>query len=206
MRRHWCTLTLCLLLTSCVARATASSDIKKIIMLGDSLTEGYGVSKDKAYPALVQKKLEKVGKKFLVVNAGISGSTSASAPSRMAWQLKSKPYLIFISLGANDGLRGQPVDKMEENLTTAIVQAQKAGVKVILGGMRLPPNYGAEYTDRFAAAFAKVARKTSVPLLPFILEGVGGDPKLNLADGIHPNEKGHEIVATTVFQFLEKHL
>lgn len=176
---------------------------KKIVIIGDSLSEGYGVAKEKAYPALLEKKL---GSGYTVINAGISGSTSASAPSRMAWQLKNKPHLILLALGANDGLRGLPVKAMEENLGKALADAKKAGVKVVLAGMRLPPNYGEAYVKDFAAAFGRIAAKHSVPLLPFILKDVGGVTKLNLADGIHPNEKGHEIVAETVHDFLKKHL
>lgn len=183
-----------------------AEDAKRLVIIGDSLTEGYGVRKERAYPALLEKKIVASGKKWTVVNAGISGSTSASAPSRMQWQLKNKPDLIMLSLGANDGLRGLPVADMEKNLTSALELAKKENVKVILAGMLLPPNYGEAYVKNFGAAFKRVAEKNSVPLLPFILQGVGGIAKLNLSDGIHPNETGHEKVAETVYNFLKPYL
>jgi acyl-CoA thioesterase-1 len=193
----------CLLIAS---TAGASETSKRLVIIGDSLTEGYGVSRASAYPALLQKKLEADGKKYVVINAGISGSTSASAPSRMAWQLKNKPDLILLALGANDGLRGSPVAAMEKNLNEALAMAKKQNVRVLLAGVKLPPNFGKAYGDNFEKAFKRVADKSSVPLLPFILEGVGGVTTLNLADGIHPNEKGHVIVADTVFNFIRKYL
>lgn len=185
---------------------SAGAQTKRIVIIGDSLTEGFGVSRERAYPSLLQKKIESSGKKYQVINAGISGSTSASAPSRMAWQLKNKPEMILLALGANDGLRGQPVKSMEDNLSTAIAMAKKENVKILLAGIKIPPNYGRDYGADFYAAFKRVADKHSIPLLPFILDKVGGITKLNLADGIHPNEKGHEIVAETVYNFLKKHL
>ncbi len=196
-------LALCLMLT---LAPLALAEPKRLVILGDSLTEGYGVSKDKAYPHLLQAKIKKLGKNYMVINAGISGSTSASAGSRMTWQLKNKPNLIVLALGANDGLRGLPIAAMEGNLTKAIDLAKKAGVKIVLAGMQLPPNYGEVYVQDFAAAFGRVAEKTGVPLIPFILVGVGGITELNLTDGIHPNEKGHVIVADTVFNFIQKYL
>lgn len=183
--------------------AGAADAVPKIIFVGDSLTEGYGVAKDKAYPSLIQKKLRAQNLKYQVINAGISGSTSASAKSRVEWQLKAKPYMIVIALGANDGLRGLPVKSMEENLDQAVAAAKAAGVKVVLAGMKVPPNYGADYARDFESAFRRVADKNKVPLLPFILEGVGGRPELNQGDGIHPTEKGQEIVAETVFKAIK---
>lgn len=179
---------------------------KKLVIIGDSLTEGYGVSRDNAYPALLQKKIEQAGKKYSVINAGISASTSASAPSRMAWQLKSKPDLILLALGANDGLRGTSTKALEENLDKAVALAKKEKVKVLLAGMIMPPNYGKAYETEFEAAFKHVATKHSLPFLPFMLSDVAGKTALNQADGIHPNEKGHAIVAETVFKFVKPHL
>ena len=190
-----------LLILSLNAWSAESAAPKKFVLIGDSLTEGYGVARDQAYPALVQKKL---GDKVQIINASISGSTSASAPSRMKWQLKSKPDLILLALGANDGLRGLPVDKIEENLSAAIALAEAEHIKVILGGMYLPPNYGAEYTAQFKKVFKKVADKHNIPMIPFLLNGVAGKAELNQADGIHPNEKGHAIVADTVYQAVKK--
>ena len=175
-------------------------------MLGDSLTEGLGVPRDAAYPALVEKKIKADGMNWQVINAGISGSTSASGPSRIKWQLKAKPDLVLLALGANDGLRGFKVKDMEKNLSDTIEIVQKEKVPLILAGMMMPPNYGAEYRKDFEQAFKRVAAKYKVPLLPFILEGVAGNPNLNQADGVHPNEKGQEIVADNVYKFLKGYL
>lgn len=174
----------------------------KIVVLGDSLTEGYGVSKEKAYPALVEKALRAKGKDVTVVNGGSSGATSASGPPRLKWFLKGKPDMMLLALGANDALRGFDLAATERNLATTIEAAQKAGVKVLLAGMKAPTNYGEEYRKRFEGLYGRLAKRFSVPLLPFLLEGVGGHPELNLADGIHPNEKGHEVVAKAVTVFL----
>jgi acyl-CoA thioesterase-1 len=138
-----------------------------------------------------------------IVNASISGSTSASAPSRMKWQMKEKPDALLLALGANDGLRGLPVKTLEDNLSQAIEIAQKEGVKVILGGMYLPPNYGADYGQKFKEVFKRLASKYKTPFIPFMLEGVAGHPEFNQADGIHPNEKGQAMVAETVYKALK---
>lgn len=191
---------------SAPARSTATPSPQKLVILGDSLTEGFGVSRERAYPALLQQKIDASGKKWQVVNSGISGSTSASAPARVDWILKQKPQIILLALGANDGLRGTDLKSLEANLASAIQKCQAAKVKVILAGMRIPPNYGAAYGEKFAALFPKLAKRFNIPLIPFLLEGVGGRSDLNLADGIHPNENGHEIMAQTVFKSIEKYL
>jgi acyl-CoA thioesterase-1 len=179
---------------------------KKLVVIGDSITEGFGVKRDLAYPSVLQKKIEHAHKNWRVINSGISGSTSASALSRVTWHLKQKPDLIVLALGANDGLRGSDVKAMEENLNKAVEAAKKAGVKVILAGIKVPPNYGAAYASAFEAVFPRVAQKNDVPLIPFLLDKVGGDQSLNLEDGIHPNEKGHAIIAETVYQAIRKYL
>jgi acyl-CoA thioesterase-1 len=188
----------------CVAAHAA--DPKRLVIIGDSLTEGYGVAHDAAYPALLEKEIAKSGKQWRVVNAGISGSTSASAVSQVQWHLKQKPDLMLIALGANDGLRGNSVAAMEKNIDKAIAEAKKGGVKVILAGMRVPPNYGKKYSDDFASVFPRLAKKHDVPLIPFLLEKVGGRPELNLSDGIHPNEKGHALIAKMVYEDIKKYL
>lgn len=175
----------------------------KVVILGDSLTEGYGVAKDKAFPALVEKALRAKGKTITVVNGGSSGATSASGPSRLKWFLKAKPDWLVVALGANDALRGLDLAGTEKNLAATIEGAQKAKVKVVLAGMKAPTNYGEDYRRRFETMYATLAKRFSVPLLPFLLEGVGGQPSMNLADGIHPNEKGHEVIAKLVVQTLE---
>lgn len=179
---------------------------KHLVIIGDSITEGFGVSQSQAYPALLQKKIDKLNKNWIVISSGISGSTTASAPSRVQWHTKQKPALIILALGANDGLRGTKTKVIEENLTKALDICRAAGVKVILAGMKMPPNYGNDYTKEFEAVFLRVASKTGVPFIPFLLDKVAGDPKLNQDDGIHPNEKGHAIVAETVFKAVQKFL
>lgn len=179
---------------------------KTLVIVGDSITEGYGVAKDEAYPALLQKKLKAAGKDWTIVNSGVSGSTSASALSRVKWALKSKPDALMIALGGNDGLRGLSTEAMEKNLKSAVKAAKDAKVKVFLAGIQMPPNFGKEYTDRFKAVFPKVAKDEKIELLPFLIEGVGGESKYNLEDRIHPNEAGHKIVAEHVFQFLKEKL
>lgn len=177
-----------------------------LVIIGDSLTEGYGITKDQAYPALVEKKLIASGKTWKIQNSGVSGSTSASALNRVKWALKSKPTAIMIALGANDGLRGLSTKQLEENLQKSIRLAKENRVKVYMAGMMMPPNYGREYSKNFAEVFPKVAKSEKIEFLPFLLEGVAANPKLNLADGIHPNEEGHKIMAENVFQFLRDKL
>ena len=184
-----------------LAQAPAPSSSKKLVVLGDSLTEGYGVAKDAAYPALLEKKLHEAGKKnWTVINSGVSGSTTASAISRMKWIFKSKPDVVLLALGANDGLRGIDVKASQKNLSEAIEFAQKQNVKVILAGLYMPPNYGKDYTEEFKQMYSSLAKKYKLTLIPFLLDKVAGDPKQNLVDGIHPNESGHKIIAETVFK------
>jgi acyl-CoA thioesterase-1 len=182
----------------------AASGLKRIVIIGDSITEGYGVSREQAYPALVQKSADADKKKWQVVNAGISGSTSASAVSRINWHLKNPPGAIVLALGANDGLRGNDPADLEKNLVAAIELCQAQGVKVILLGMKMPPNYGAEYKKKFEPIYPRLAKRFKVPLLTFLLDGVAGQSGLNLADGIHPNEKGHAVIASKLYPFLKK--
>lgn len=198
-------LSLCLALGVPAGEAFAEPP-KRLVIVGDSLTEGFGVSRDLAYPSLLQNKIDAAKKPWRVINAGVSGSTSASAASRIAWQLKQKPHLIVLALGANDGLRGLKPEALQSNLVTAIQACQKAAVPVLLVGMKMPPNYGAAYTRAFEEAFQKAARQTGVPFIPFLLENVAGKPDLNLPDGIHPNEKGHALMAEHIFRELEKFL
>ena len=134
------------------------------------------------------------------MNASISGSTSASGPGRLRWQLKNKPDLLLLELGANDGLRGLDPLKMEENLDQVLRECKKEKVAVILAGMKMPLNYGKEYRQKFEAVFPRLAQKYQIPLIPFFLDGIAGDAKLNQADGIHPNEKGHQILAEKIYQ------
>lgn len=175
---------------------------KTLVVIGDSLTEGYGLSKDSAFPKLLENSL----KDWKVVNAGISGSTSASALSRVKWTLKSKPKVILIALGANDGLRGLSVKELKKNLAAAIDEIKKTNTKVLLAGMQAPPNYGKKYTQDFSAVYPSLSKEKNVPLYPFLLDGVAGNAKLNLTDGIHPNEEGHKIILEKILPFIKKEL
>ncbi len=178
-------------------------EAKTIVVLGDSLTEGYHLSKEEAFPHLVEEELKKKGKEVKVINAGSSGATSASGLKRLDWYLRAKPDILILILGANDGLRGLKNSDTEKNLSGVIEKAQSKNITVILGGMQMPTNYGAEYRREFAAIYPRLAKKYNIRLIPFILEGVGAVPEMNLPDGIHPNAKGHKLMAQTVLKSLE---
>jgi acyl-CoA thioesterase-1 len=180
----------------------ARAQERVIVALGDSLTAGLGVGADEAYPARLQERLRHEGFPYRVVNAGVSGDTTAGGLRRLDWALRTRPAIVIVALGANDGLRGQPASAIRDNLVRIVTRLRAAGARVLLAGMRLPPNYGGDYTREFAQAFAAVARQTSVPFLPFLLEGVAGRADLNQPDGIHPNEAGHRVVADTVLRAL----
>ncbi|HEY0741912.1 MAG TPA: arylesterase [Chryseosolibacter sp.] len=175
---------------------------KTILFFGDSLTAGYGLSPEEAFPALVEKKLNKNGKQAKVVNAGLSGETSAGGVSRIDWILKQPVDIFILELGANDGLRGLPVDQTAKNLQIIIdkVKAKNPRVKVVIAGMMVPPNLGADYTSKFQKIFPELAKKNNATLIPFLLQDVAGNEKLNLSDGIHPNPEGHKIVAENVLK------
>jgi acyl-CoA thioesterase-1 len=190
------------LLLAFAATARGAESERLIVCLGDSLTEGYGLAPERAFPSLVERMLRERGHSVRVTNAGISGSTSASAVSRLRWQLRSRPEIVVLALGGNDGLRGVDVEATRANLSAAIELAKESGARVLLAGLKLPPNYGREYTDSFEAIFPALAKQHGVALLPFLLEGVAADPALNLPDGIHPNERGAEIVARNVLAAL----
>lgn len=180
--------------------------VKKIVVLGDSIADGFGVDKDKSYPALLEIMLKKKGHSVKVVNAGISGSTTASALSRLKWQLREKPYLLIIELGGNDGLRGIAVTASKKNLGEAIKLARENGVRVLITGMKLPANYGEQYRREFETMFSQLAQEHKVPIMPFLLQDVGGKSQYNLPDGIHPNEQGHQKIAENLLPFVEKQL
>ena len=174
-----------------------------IVALGDSLTEGFGVSREEAYPHLVEKGLISKGHSVRIINAGISGSTSASATSRMQWFVRVKPDIVILALGGNDGLRGLSIKHMKKNLGKAIKLARSNNIRVLLAGMQLPLNYGQDYTKSFRNTFYELAEQYNLPMIPFLLEDVGNVPILNLPDGIHPNPEGHEIISRTVIKNLE---
>ena len=179
---------------------------ESLAILGDSLTAGYGLDEAQAYPALVQQSLRLSHPTWTVINAGVSGDTSAGALRRVDWILKAKPRLLLIAIGANDGLRGLPLDRFEDNLRGIITKAQAAGATPLLAGMQLPTNLGVEYRTAFEAVYTRVAQDTGVPLLPFLLAGVAMEPALNQSDGIHPNAAGQAAVAKTVLAFVEPFL
>lgn len=170
---------------------------KNILFFGDSLTAGYGLSTEEAFPALIEKEFNKAGKVVKVTNAGLSGETSAGGLSRIDWILRQPVDIFVLELGANDGLRGLPLDQTRSNLQAIIdkVKARYPDVKLVLAGMMVPPNLGKEYTSEFRNIYPDLAKKNKATLIPFLLEGVAGDEKLNLPDGIHPNVEGHKIVA-----------
>jgi acyl-CoA thioesterase-1 len=182
-----------------LALAGPASAGPKVVFLGDSLTEGYEVAPEEAYPALLGDRLRARGWPDIeVVNAGVSGSTSASAVARMRWQLRGKPDLVVLALGANDGLRGIDTQTTKKNLAEAIDVAHSENVVVLLAGMKMPPNYGGEFTGAFEKVFSELAEEKSVALIPFLLDGVAARPELNLADGIHPNAEGYSVVTDLV--------
>ena len=176
-----------------------------ILFLGDSITAGHGLELTQAYPALIQEKIDAKGWRFRVVNAGQSGDTSAGALDRLDWLLKNKVEVLVLELGGNDGLRGLPVESTRKNLQALIdrTKAKYPSAHVVIAGMKVPPNMGRDYGAKFEAIFAELAKKNKAALIPFVLEGVGGVPALNLPDGIHPTAKGQEIVAVTVWKTLE---
>jgi acyl-CoA thioesterase-1 len=173
-----------------------------IVALGDSLTAGWGLAADEAYPARLEARLRREGYDYRVVNAGVSGDTSAGGLRRVDWVLRTRPEIVIVALGANDGLRGQSPQAMRVNLEAIVTRLQAAGAHVLLAGMRLPPNYGKETTTAFEAVFPAVARSTKVPLMPFLLDGVAADPRLNQPDGIHPTAAGQQVIADNLWLYL----
>lgn len=173
-----------------------------VVFLGDSLTAGYGLGGEQAYPALVEKRLKEQGVPVHVLNAGVSGDTTAGGLSRLDWLLSQKPDVVVVGLGGNDGLRGLPLEQAERNLREIVRRAKAAGARVLLLGMQIPPNYGPEYAQGFKDLYPRIAEEMDVPLVPFVLEGVGGVPDLNQADGIHPTAEGQEKVADLVTPYV----
>lgn len=177
-----------------------------VLFFGDSLTAGYGLSSEEAFPALIEKELNKKMSRVKVINGGLSGETSAGGVSRIDWLLRQPIQIFVLELGANDGLRGLPLNQTRKNLQAIIdkVKIKNPGVKIVLAGMMVPPNMGNQYTSEFRGIYPDLAKKNNATLIPFLLEGVGGIEKLNQSDGIHPNVEGHKIVARNVAPVIEK--
>ena len=179
------------------------ADALRLVVLGDSLTAGLGLEATEAYPARLQERLDAAGYHVQVVNAGVSGDTTAGGLRRLEWALDGDAEVLVVALGGNDGLRGLPVDQMRQNLSQIITTARARGVEVLLAGMEAPPNFGEVYTAAFRNVFHQLAREHDVALVPFLLEGVAGVPDLNQSDGIHPNAEGAARVAEHVWPAVE---
>jgi len=177
---------------------------KSILFLGDSITAGYGLDQSQAFPALIQDKIDASNLKYNVVNAGLSGETSSGGLRRVGWLFRSKVDVLVLELGANDGLRGIDLSVTKSNLQQIIEKAREANpqVEIIVAGMQVPPNLGQAYTNEFRQIFPDLAKRNNAKLIPFILEGVAGEPTLNLSDGIHPNVEGHRVLADNVWKVL----
>jgi acyl-CoA thioesterase I len=178
---------------------------KSIVFFGNSLTAGYGLSPSEAFPALIQNKIDSLNLPYKVINAGVSGETSSGGNSRIDWILRQPLDVFILELGANDGLRGIPIPETKKNLQSIIdkVKAKNPGAILVLAGMQIPPNMGQQYATEFRNIYSELASKNKMTLIPFLLEGVGGELKLNQRDGIHPTAEGHRIVAENVWRELK---
>jgi len=183
----------------------ATKKEKTILFFGNSLTAGYGIDPSQAFPALIQNKIDSLKLNYNVINAGVSGETSAGGNGRIDWILRQPIDVFVLELGGNDGLRGIPLAETKKNLQAIIdkVKAKYPDAKIILAGMQIPPNMGQDYTGEFKKIYPELAAKNKISLIPFLLQGVGGDPKLNQDDGIHPNVEGAKIVAENVWKVLK---
>ncbi|HEV7346953.1 arylesterase [Telluribacter sp.] len=186
--------------------SAAEQPIKTILFFGNSLTAGYGLESSEAFPALIQERIDSLNMPYKVINAGNSGETSAGGNSRVDWVLRQPVDVFVLELGGNDGLRGIPVAETRKNLQSIIdkVKAKYPEAKIVLAGMQIPPNMGAKYATDFRGLYPELARKNNIMLIPFLLEGVGGEVKLNQRDGIHPTAEGHRILADNVWEVLRE--
>jgi acyl-CoA thioesterase-1 len=193
---------LLLLLLPLATAAPALAGERVIVAFGDSLTAGLGVPADQTYPARLGERLRREGYEYRVVNAGVSGDTTAGGLRRVDWALRLEPEIVILELGVNDALRGQSLVSVRANLEELVRRFQAAGARVLVAGMRLPPNYGTRYAEDFHRLFGEVARARNARLMPFFLEGVGAVPGLNQADGIHPTAEGYAIVVERLWPYL----
>lgn len=184
--------------------ARGSAEAGTIVALGDSLTAGYGLPADAAFPAQLETYLKSRGHDWRVVNAGVSGDTSAGGLARLDWALGDKPDIMIVELGANDGLRGLPVEAMESNLDQILARLKTEGITIVLSGMRAPPNMGPDYAEAFAAVYPRLAAKHGATLDPFFLEGVAAEPALNQPDGIHPTAEGVRRIVARLGPLIEQ--
>ncbi|MGZ8516974.1 MAG: arylesterase [Chitinophagaceae bacterium] len=189
-----------------VKDSVAVTKKKTIVFFGNSLTAGYGLSPSQAFPAIIQKKIDSLGLPYQVINAGVSGETSSGGNTRIDWILRQPVDIFVLELGANDGLRGIPLSETKKSLQAIIdkVKAKNPRTKLLFAGMQIPPNMGQTYTAEFRNIYTELAEKNSMTLIPFLLEGVGGETNLNQEDGIHPTAEGHRIVANNLWRQLEK--
>ena len=218
----FCYLSLCIVFLSCSGVESKKSDAKKtltpaieeqeekltqktILFFGNSLTAGMGLEVEEAFPALIQKRLDSLSIDYNVINAGLSGETTASGKNRLSWVLKQHVDIFVLELGANDGLRGIPLKETRKNLQEIIdaVRSHNPKVKIVLTGMQIPPNMGQDYTAEFKLIFPQLAEKNDIKLVPFLLQDVAGNPDLNQADGIHPTVEGQKILAENVWSVLK---
>jgi acyl-CoA thioesterase-1 len=203
MRGFVSLLLLVLQLASCAAAPAAPAGEERVIVaFGDSLTAGLGVDVGRTYPALLGERLKREGYDYRVINAGVSGDTTAGGLRRVDWALRLKPEIVILELGVNDALRGQKLTAVRANLDQLVSRFQAAGARVLVAGMRLPPNYGDRYAEDFHRVYGDVARARNAPLMPFFLDGVGAVAHLNQADGIHPTAEGYAIVVDHLWPFL----
>ena len=191
--------------TPAESKPVAATKVKTILFFGNSLTAGYGVEPSEAFPALIQNIIDSLQLGYKVINAGVSGETSSGGNSRVSWILRQPVDVFVLELGGNDGLRGIPLTETRKNLQAIIdkVRAKYPAAKLVLAGMQIPPNMGRQYTADFRQIFPDLAAKNNIALIPFLLQGVGGEVKLNQQDGIHPTAEGHKIVAENVWKVLK---
>lgn len=186
-----------------LAAAPLAAQDRLIVAFGDSLTAGAGVSADQSYPALLAQRLKAEGYAYRVVNAGVSGDTTAGGLRRVDWALRLRPDIVILELGANDALRGQDLGGVRANVEQLVARFQEGGARVLVAGMQLPPNYGPRYGGEFQRLFEEVARRRGAALMPSFLEGVGGDPRLNQFDGLHPTAEGYRVIVDRLWPHLK---